>query len=377
MNTGNTYCVVDQVESYISIDHHTYDYMPGAFRRSFSIQCQTTRTQPPPCKVCDKQIFSQISCIRFLTFCSFMLISKIYRLQVMLQDNARRFNCPWPRCEKSFVRKPDLHRHHRIHTNERPHRCTAEGCNKSFIQRGALTVHSRTHTGERPYVCEICGCNRAFGDSSSFNRHRRTHTGVKLYNCPESNCNRSFARRETLASHQRRLHSQIKEPGTQHSTLSFNMPLHPLPSGELQHLCNEAHQITTSQQTHDRIFVPQDQLSVYHGLTQNGLTQPSYDLSIASFEMQLSSSSVPHVPALNDSVCLEYHVPAADDHVELSSFKHVARINVARHPYGSYDYVWRSIHSIGADVNRYGYTTLPGSAVNGVTWEMTHFSLIS
>lgn len=210
----------------------------------------------------------------------------------------------------------------------------------------------------------------------------------------------SFARRETLASHQRRLHSQIKEPGTQHSTLSFNMPLHPLPSGELQHLCNEAHQITTSQQTHDRIFVPQDQLSVYHGLTQNGLTQPSYDLSIASFEMQLSSSSVPHVPALNDSVCLEYHVPAADDHVELSSFKHVARINVARHPYGSYDYVWRSIHSIGtiatstsylvlttsfayllsetgADVNRYGYTTLPGSAVNGVTWEMTHFSLIS
>ncbi|RHZ66715.1 C2H2-type zinc finger protein [Aspergillus thermomutatus] len=132
-------------------------------------------------------------------------------IPMMLRTSLRKFKCPWPHCGKSFNRKSDLCRHHRIHTNERPYHCTVKGCNKSFVQRSALTVHFRTHTGERPHVCNFAGCEKAFSDSSSLARHRRTHTGTKLYKCPERTCHKSFSRRETLANHQHRHHPAIRE----------------------------------------------------------------------------------------------------------------------------------------------------------------------
>ncbi|KAF8467609.1 hypothetical protein BDZ91DRAFT_656899 [Kalaharituber pfeilii] len=130
------------------------------------------------------------------------------REQAVAENVSKPFACPAEGCGKSFNRKSDLQRHHRIHTNERPYSCTWPDCGKSFIQRSALTVHVRTHTGEKPHHCEVIGCGKAFSDSSSLARHRRIHTGKRPYSCP---CGKSFCRKTTLTKHARNAHNPKDE----------------------------------------------------------------------------------------------------------------------------------------------------------------------
>lgn len=125
----------------------------------------------------------------FLHFLNFLYSTKstFYSMAKMPTYSQRDFKCSWRHCSKvisrsekipkslisltliahfrqAFLRKSDLDRHYRIHTNQRPWRCEVKDCDKTFIQRSALTVHLRTHTGEKPYRCDNDECQKAFSD---------------------------------------------------------------------------------------------------------------------------------------------------------------------------------------------------------------------
>lgn len=92
----------------------------------------------------------------------------------------------------------------RQHTGERPYKCTFTLCEKTFVTRPSLVKHLRVHRQEKPHGCTVC--TKRFATTYHLKLHMNTHTGAKPYECNQ--CDRAFTQLGTLKAHQLKAHTQ-------------------------------------------------------------------------------------------------------------------------------------------------------------------------
>ena len=115
---------------------------------------------------------------------------------------AKRYDCNYQGCERSYTSGSGLRTHIMTHKGEFPYKCRYQNCDKAFLTSYRLKVHVRVHTGEKPYECETKGCKKRFNNRYRLNAHKRIHTG-NTFSCPHDGCKKEFTTRSDLKKHSR------------------------------------------------------------------------------------------------------------------------------------------------------------------------------
>ncbi|KAK7084645.1 hypothetical protein SK128_005433 [Halocaridina rubra] len=91
----------------------------------------------------------------------------------LLSSSGKNYSCP--DCQKDFLTRWELERHHRTHTGEKPYPCPV--CPYRASQKNSLSIHMRTHSGEKPYGCHLCPYRAT--QKIHLQNHIRTHSSDK------------------------------------------------------------------------------------------------------------------------------------------------------------------------------------------------------
>lgn len=115
----------------------------------------------------------------------------------------KRYECSFPGCHYSTIRKSDMTIHIRTHTGEKPFKCPYANCNYAAVTKSILGIHLRTHTGEKPLKCPYPNCSYSSANHSNLKVHMRTHTGEKPFRCTFPNCSYASITSSDLKKHLR------------------------------------------------------------------------------------------------------------------------------------------------------------------------------
>ncbi|KAJ5066685.1 zinc finger protein [Anaeramoeba ignava] len=151
--------------------------------------------------------------------------------------NERKFECPFPGCNKKFKRKDHLQNHMETHKEDREKKysCPYEGCNKKYFRKEKLTRHINNVHKKEKYQCDFPGCQARFVKKNQLIRHKAIHTGKKPYQCTYEGCGMCFDYPSQLKRHIRSVHTKEKTHICGECGLSF------LKFNELQRHIKEFH----------------------------------------------------------------------------------------------------------------------------------------
>ncbi|XP_061637344.1 zinc finger protein 28-like isoform X2 [Phyllopteryx taeniolatus] len=182
------------------------------------------------CDVCKKRFSRQLHLRRHLDTHKESLschqCSRTFRSSAMLERHLLRHNEKTPQsfacplCDQTFKSKKLLKSHESVHGDDvRPFACdqflqgkafTCETCGAGFTLRQNLKRHNRIHTGERPFKCHVCGASFI---QDKLKAHMLIHGASKSFMCDL--CGKTFLYNCQLKKHQKLLHQDGTEAGTQ------------------------------------------------------------------------------------------------------------------------------------------------------------------
>lgn len=117
----------------------------------------------------------------------------------MIHGVKKPFECSYPNCSMSFVKKDRYNAHVEKHENpDKKFSCPI--CQQEFSSYNTMTLHRAKHLANNIYVCPTC--SKQFLDRRNYFVHMKLHNAEDLHHCPT--CERGFNRKEHLQKHQER-----------------------------------------------------------------------------------------------------------------------------------------------------------------------------